>query len=546
MPTRRLVCIVFLLTLAVRIVAALNTCAISADGPEYVKVAKWYLAGEYDSAVRHAYHPLYPILTATFYSVIGDWEAAGQAVSVLFSSLAVIPLFLLTRRLFDDRHALVASTLYAFWPYAAVYSAAVLTTGLYLFLFTTGVWAAVEAVATKRIGCFALAGLFFAMAYLDRVDGLVLVPAFAVGIVILLFVKEKPSRDREGATRSGTGVPPVPGTGMIVTPSTSSTPPQPVRAWNRILLLAAGSAVSAVVFLAVAFPFLSAIHEATGRWKLTMKMSSEEVTQIFSVDAGKGIASGGAAARTSVGLLAQDYAESTHYLIVVLLGVGLLQRSIRSRDRVALLFVLLVVAVNMLFLVRFGIVAGRMSRRYSVGLTTLGLPWAVAGLAYISTWIWRLYTEWRCRRKGMAAPAEAAGPFVIVWPAVAFGLIISVLACVPKTFVPTAWNKQDEVEAAEYIREHATAKPVRVMTYLERVAFYAEGEQVAFPAGARTTKEIVEHAQSKGVEFLAVDKNIDRVSAAFMPADCPDLEAVFASGMYTDGKNMVRVYRVKR
>jgi hypothetical protein len=598
--------LVFLLTLAVRLAAAANTCAISADGPEYVKVAKWYLAGEYGKAIRHAYHPLYPILVAAFFSLIGNWELAGQAISVLFSALTAFPLYWLARRLFEERHALVAGVLYAFWPFAATTSVSVLTTGLFIGFFSFAVWASVEAVATRHLRYFPLVGLFCGLAYLVRIDGLVLVAGFALGSTIQ-FLREvitrrcHVARDAVLPAESRSEISPV-------------VPPRDVRSpdvQRPLLRLVLGSCLAAVFFLLVAAPFLLAIRRATGKWTLTMKMNPAEIGEMLAIgttDGKEALEQIKEKSLSSVGLMAMDFAEAGHYLVVFVLGVGLLQRRIRAKDRLALLMMWAIIAVNLLMLFRFGVVAERMSRRYHIGLIFLCLPWAAAGLAFVSTVLWRLCA--RLRRKGTRAvpqvstasspgerpeaaadiraasvreqpvipaktgiqtnqavsmsnrspaceenqaaaivplpPAGTRPPFSVNWQSVAIGLLVAVCTFVPKTFAPTAWDKQDEIAAAEFIWNKAKRKPVRIVTYLERVPFYAEGEQIALGAAGATLGAVADYARAHGIEFICVDKNVTRITAGFYSdAEKAQAAPVFASSTYSDGKNEVRVYVVK-
>jgi hypothetical protein len=67
---------------------------------------------------------LYTYTVSLLYSVFGVHEAIGRLVSVIMSLLAILGLYLLTRRFHDERTALIAATIYAVIPLSLFYGRA--------------------------------------------------------------------------------------------------------------------------------------------------------------------------------------------------------------------------------------------------------------------------------------------------------------------------------------------------------------------------------------------------------------------------------------
>src|SRR5687768_17363854 len=103
---------------AVRAVAALTVRVIESDGALNLRMAELLQHGRFTEAflVRTPTPPLHPLLTSLLDSAVGDLYAAGVAVSVVLGGFAVLPLYIMARRAWDDRVATVTAALYAFLP----------------------------------------------------------------------------------------------------------------------------------------------------------------------------------------------------------------------------------------------------------------------------------------------------------------------------------------------------------------------------------------------------------------------------------------------
>lgn len=222
----------FGLAFGVRGIAAWRTAVIFNDGPSYLEVAARFHAGEWTSALGHAYHPLYPALTAIVAPWVGDFARAGVLVSVVAGSAAVLGLYAFLAHAFSRRVAVLGGLLLALHPYAVRFSSNVQSEGLYLAFFLAAValsWRAVqESAALPAAGAGALAGA----AYLVRPEGLGLVAAALAFSALRLF---------QGRT---------------------SVPD---------FLRVSGALAAGALFLAG--PYLVQLHGDTGEWMLTRKKS---------------------------------------------------------------------------------------------------------------------------------------------------------------------------------------------------------------------------------------------------------------------------------
>jgi len=106
--TNELLFLALFVTAAVRLYLLWQYYCISSDGLGYINAAKDFYAGNIKGGLSSVYPPAYPVLIAALFPSIGDWELAGQILSILCSVLLIFPLYLLFRDAFDQRVALVA------------------------------------------------------------------------------------------------------------------------------------------------------------------------------------------------------------------------------------------------------------------------------------------------------------------------------------------------------------------------------------------------------------------------------------------------------
>lgn len=223
-------------SLLVRLVTSLTFAVVATDGSRDLKMAKLMLEGRFHDAlvIYPLTHPLHPLLTALLHVFLGDMLVAGVAVSVLLGGLAVIPLFLMARRAWDEKTATLAAVLYIFLPAVVELQSDAMTEATLMFFFFASMalgWSAVEKKSWEHA---TLAGACAALAWLARPEGIYLVPLFLLACVL------RPSRFSLAALGC---------------------------------FLAAG--------LVLAFPYLTFIKLETGHWGMSANPFSKGILGLF-------------------------------------------------------------------------------------------------------------------------------------------------------------------------------------------------------------------------------------------------------------------------
>jgi len=150
--------------------------AIFDDGPIFLYLADALLEGDFASALRHPYHPGYPLAIAALGSLAGiEVEAAPRALegfalglSIAGGAACVGLVYGLVRDAFDTHLALIAAAIAALHPPSVFFSADVQSEGLYLSLFLAAAWAAWRALRDARHRMAFLSGVLAALAYWVR------------------------------------------------------------------------------------------------------------------------------------------------------------------------------------------------------------------------------------------------------------------------------------------------------------------------------------------------------------------------------------------
>jgi hypothetical protein len=467
-----------LLTLAftVRLVIAFNTYIISSDGPFYLSVAKDFANGDYLLALnKQVFHQLYPFLIAIASKFISNWEWAGMLVSIILSSLGIIPLYFIAKRYFTGTITIIACLLYSFHPQGAQLSAAIFTTGTHISILLFALWVTILALETGINLYFILSGILAFVMYLNRPDGLAFLGITLMGI---LFV------------------------------STGSWKSKGIKAIYLV-----------IPWILLLGPYLFAVDSATGVFGLTGKVSAEAVTDMETTKSFGGLYQ-----------FVVDFIKGANPILFLLFLVGAI-RAMPGNSAGPVcgptgtgrrpLFVWLVFAGFMAFFTVYAFTHGRMSKRYTVPLFLMMLPWTAAGIYYLGDLSERMFV--RAGKISSRATAKVVSGLVI--------LILIILSVF--TFKPVGKDKVIEKNTGELLREYHSARlwvtnlsPVMITT-LSRVAYYAGGTNIApegwdlsTPYGAQAGKDklnisdfllaLKDTVRKRGVDYLVLDSRIMR------------------------------------
>ena len=181
----------FIGAFTVRFYLLLFSNVITPDGILYIKFAKLIESGELKGVSEISFIHLYLFLVVLVHKIFPDWEMAGRMVSVLMGSLTVVPLFLLTRRMFGVRIASITALFYIINPRLADYSADVLREPTFWFFSITALWLAWEGVSRNNLIWIILSNVSTALAAFARIEGVALF--FVIPLwIIWYFSKVKP------------------------------------------------------------------------------------------------------------------------------------------------------------------------------------------------------------------------------------------------------------------------------------------------------------------------------------------------------------------
>ncbi|MCJ7547008.1 MAG: glycosyltransferase family 39 protein [Deltaproteobacteria bacterium] len=138
---KRNLIILLAIGIALRLYAFCGFFMIAIDGAfQYIPVAKLFYDGEYLQALLQPQLPLYPFLISIVTYITGNFELSGQLLSIIFSLLALFPLYLIGRSLFGPKAAFWTTILYLANPLMLNCSVDVLKEGLLVFLFLSSVY----------------------------------------------------------------------------------------------------------------------------------------------------------------------------------------------------------------------------------------------------------------------------------------------------------------------------------------------------------------------------------------------------------------------
>ena len=171
-----------LLTILTRVIIFLKIEVISNDGIFYVQIAKLLSEGKYNEI----YFPfiLYPVLISLVQKLIEDWELSGRLISIMVSTATVIPIFLLGRRLYNERVAWLSALFYIFLPNILRYSTDLLRDPTGWFLMVLTIWLVWLGHQRGRPVFFGLASLTAGLGSLTRLEGFVI---WGVSILFIAF-----------------------------------------------------------------------------------------------------------------------------------------------------------------------------------------------------------------------------------------------------------------------------------------------------------------------------------------------------------------------
>jgi len=428
---------------AIRLFLVVTSYCISADGVAYIAMAREFYAGRPREALAWVFSPLYPFLVSIIYRAIGNWELAGELLSVALGTAGVVWLYYLMREAYGRRGvAAGAAALAAIHPMLAAYSASARTEAGYIALLTATLLLVVRGVKRQRLADVAAAAIVCGLAYLYRTE--------AIGVPALL-----------AAMLAG---------GSFVW-----------RRWTLRWGLAAAGVLIAI-FLLVAAPYLLWLRAFTGHWTvgrqlvtITMEATGMTVGKLERFrEMGYQPTTSWLTAieldpRTYVRKVERDFFGSCYSLVQALgplLCAGLIiglwadSRSIAARwgeTMLAALFAMYFV----------GFVLTGTGTRLMLHVVPFTFGWVVIGLDETAGWL-----DARLSRTRSPLGRMLSGPAVV---------FVVLIALLPRTLFPLGYDQRGMRYAGQEIARRRDAAAAVAGTD-PRVAFYAGAGFVPLPA----------------------------------------------------------------
>jgi 4-amino-4-deoxy-L-arabinose transferase-like glycosyltransferase len=495
-PKHGLIALTLLVGFVLRLFWMLRMAPAISFEAEYVRVAENLRAGlglmsSYGGA-ETMYAPLYSILIAGFTLVARDAEFAAHLVSLLFGTLLIVPVYLITLRVYGQRAAYLSAFLVALHPLLIARSGSIYSEAVYPTLLMAALYWGIKSLELGSARYYFLCGAFFGLAYLTRPE------AFAYPAFFAFVLFAMPLLTRKGFATA------------IVAPG----------------LVLAG-------FLLIAFPYILFLRSHTGQWRLEGKwnmnytagmrmhaglnspqahygidQNQQEVGPLLDPERAAGYTPypHGLRDKLSYMLFSIRKNRGTAYatflstvfgqpFLLILIAIGLF-RFVWSPQRLLHEFVLATMVLSIFILV---LTAHHVELRYADPCLVLTIPWAAKGLVELGAWA--------------QSTAESLIPNLVSRTTLV-GIVAQLAICIPMltlSFADTRSLTEFTIEGASYLDIKQAGlwlknqKPgeKRIAAINAVVPLYAQGTLVQYPYAEPA--QTFRYLDSRNVDFIALE-----------------------------------------
>jgi 4-amino-4-deoxy-L-arabinose transferase-like glycosyltransferase len=517
--------------------------SIEAEGAEYARIAENLKNGLGYVGINFPgteliFPPLFPLLIAAVSTITHNYETAGRLVSFVFSALLPLAVFGVTRRLFDNRTAIVAAILTVLHPLFIALSISTYSEGIYATLLLACVYLVLRAFDHPYTRNWLLVGLIFGVSYLVRQAAFL---PLLIAIFFSLFVRDTTPR---------------------------------VKIKHAVVAMAA--------FFILAAPEVILLYKTTGKLQLEGKSAFNYAIGIRTLDGLSGSKSEdefgdsvnravysiddnlegtGVAMRPNAEIVRETRINpkdlvrfekvafirniptmlsqfSAKWLgapfLPALAFLGVFCRPIRRRMALSQLFCLVIPVTTVL--ATFSVIHAVYPRYYFILLPFLVI-WAANGLVEVARWT----------NSSLAA--------MFRWKAPIFGVALSGVMAIAMLgyalkgtkdlyiFKASFSDGESLKDAGLWILDHETRK-VRIMDLTSPLAFYADAELVHFPYCE--SQQALRFADAQQVDYIVLSpgEKFTRYYGDWLQHGVPDAELVYSSA--AANPNQVLVFRRHR
>lgn len=443
-----------------RIALVVRIRCINGDGIGFLEMARHFSDHGFASMVReYAQHPLYPMLIAWLHPLTGDWELSGRIISVLFGSLAVIPLYLFAFHVVRSKTVGVwAGFLYVLAPYFIRIQAQVFTEGLFHFFLYWSLYLGWLAIAKDHVLSTGLCGLASGLAYLVRPEGIGVILVVGGWIAVHVTVQAL------FFNRLSSG--------------------HPIRMAIRLGLLL----MLLIAFLVPSLPYLVNLRDLNGQWMLTNKKNAARTLDVETHEAAMRIEDSElrklakyyyqkqpgnrgltTAQNVVVSLLevAREFMNSAFPPIFLLILVGLIYRPTLQRDTMGESYLGLIMGLYLAVYFMLAFKEGYLDKRHVLTLVGFSLFWGGVALEELVRWAGtrRLPMRFWKPNYGIESPPDYK---III-------ALVLVLITLPKSLRDPQQNSEIYRTAGEWV-ESRYPKDAILMTNMDEIGYYSRLE----------------------------------------------------------------------
>jgi len=456
------------------------------------------IAGNLRDGLSAYWTPVYPLLCGIASLFFHNLEFAGRFVSVVAGSLLVLPVYSLALRLYGHKPALLAAFLVVFYDQLLLVSTRLMTEATYVLFFSAAVAWGLSAVLTGKARVFGLTGLAFGACYLVKPE--------ALGYLGLML--------------------------FLTLTSTLFFQKVKTRAVLRhSMLLLAG-------FALLAAPYLYYVHQRTGEWMISEKLSSNLASSDFdwrrltpdgqmtkadilwggatpdrnmmarnassqtdrartnsddsSVSSGRAISRLVSIPVQSAKGLASEYWALPNIIspvFIALIALGLFSIRWSAQQWAVNLYIVFFVLATLL-----GYSLTVLQVRYLLPLIPLTLPWGANGIVQFRRWF--VETFGRGPRLGKYVRKYSR----LITPVVILVIVFSMLP----VLVDFTRAKAQPRQVATWIKEHSDSPPV-IMATGPWVVFLTGGKHLYLPDEEYSV--VIDYARRKNVTYIVVEED---------------------------------------
>lgn len=172
---------------AIRLYAFHNTISLNPDGPLYIHQAKAIAAGEWKMAIcTLPYLSITSFFISLFHYFLDDWLLAARSVSLIFGTLAVIPLYGLFRQFFSREDSVASVAILIFLPSWVYNSVEVVRDPVCWFFSLYGLYWLARGVREQGRLLLSLACIAFLMAAWARIEAVWYIAATCLFLPVLI------------------------------------------------------------------------------------------------------------------------------------------------------------------------------------------------------------------------------------------------------------------------------------------------------------------------------------------------------------------------